>query len=385
MWHFLRVKYYFIFNKSCLADTVELTNSEMNEKVQMITIGKGWGSIQLETTIFSPKGTGPFPLVVMNHGTELGDPKDAMRERFEVASREFLKRGYIVVIPMRPGFSKSTGRQPNYYCDTESYGMQQAESIRDFLIELIKKPEIDPKKIILLGQSTGGLASIAFGTKTFPGVLGIINFAGGVRNNNCDWQKSLIKASDSYGRNTRIESLWFYGDNDSLWGKDLPNTMYQAFVSAGGKAKFVSFGKFAQGDAHGMLRTPEGTAIWVPDMERFLVGLGLPVEIKYNIIKTPPPPKTNYANIDDVKAVPILDDRRREKYKEFLTLPVPRAFVIAPHGNVGWSSGGFDPLASALIGCERFAKEPCTPYAVDEDVVWPTDKTKKIILMIYLG
>ena len=104
------------------------------------------------------------------------------------------------------------------------------------------------------------------------------------------------------------------------------------------------------------------------------MGLGLPVAIQYCIEKTLPPSGTNFAAISDVQAVPILDDRRREAYKRFLTRPSPRAFAIGPDGNVGGSWKVFDPIADALTACERIAKQPCTLYAVDDTVVWPKNK-----------
>ena len=46
---------------------------------------------------------------MINHGKESGNPKFQPRARYIVASREFVRRGYVVMIPMRSGFSKSSG------------------------------------------------------------------------------------------------------------------------------------------------------------------------------------------------------------------------------------------------------------------------------------
>lgn len=66
-------------------------------------------SLELETTIFKPPGDGPFPLVVINHGKALGKPAFQSRARYLAQSAEFVKRGYVVALPMRQGFSKSGG------------------------------------------------------------------------------------------------------------------------------------------------------------------------------------------------------------------------------------------------------------------------------------
>lgn len=93
------------------------------------------------------------------------------------------------------------------------------------------------------------------------------------------------------------------------------------------------------------------------------------------------PAKSNFAKIDDVNAVPNLNDDRKRIYKKFLNEPLPRAFAVSEKGNVGWASRGEDPLARALYFCQIYAKDSCTLYAVDNDVVYvkpdPADKVSK--------
>jgi dienelactone hydrolase len=358
----------------CCAEVVGVIPPSMNEQVVMIPVGTGFGSVELETTLFIPPGNGPHPLVVINHGKAFGNPRFDSRARFVAASREFLKRGYLVALPMRAGFSKSSGSDISPGCNSESYGLLQGDMVRNVLDQLIKRADVDSTKILVIGQSTGGLTSIASGSVVFPGVRGILNFAGGVKNNNCNWEQTLVDAFSAFGRSSKIPSLWFYGENDSFWGADLPKVMYKKFIEGGGTAQLVSYGKFADGDAHGMFSNEKGVPIWWPETEKFLINIGLPIAIKYVVEKTPTPPRTNFAEISDVQAIPILDERRKDAYKRFLALAYPRAFAIAPHGNVGWAWGVFDPIANALTACEGIAKEPCTLYAVDDAVVWPKGK-----------
>lgn len=82
------------------------------------------------------------------------------------------------------------------------------------------------------------------------------------------------------------------------------------------------------------------------------------------------PPKSNFAKLDDVDAVPNLDADKKRLYKKFLNEPSPRAFAISETGNVGWASRGEDPLSRALYFCQIYAKASCTLYAVDNDVVY---------------
>jgi len=345
---------------------------DLNEQVQMLPTGSGFGSIELETTLFIPPGQGPFPLVVINHGKAFGNPRFDPRARYLVASREFLKRGYLVALPMRRGFSKSGGTYVATGCNIESNGEMQAEDLLGALGNLTRRPDVDASRILLVGQSHGGLTVMAAGAKGFPGVRGMLNFAGGLKltDNFCTWERSLVDAFGAYGRTTRTPSLWFYGDNDSYWGKELPKAMFQAYTGAGGPAEMVAYGTFAGGDAHGMFSSARGLSIWWPRVESFLAKVGLPTEVRYQISASPRPPRTGFAELDQIEAVPYLDAKRRDLYRRFLAMPLPRAFAIAPTGNVGWAFEGSDPQASALANCEKFAKTPCRLYAVDEDVVW---------------
>src|SRR4051812_19473271 len=83
-----------------------LLNKALNEQIVFIRFGLG---VELETTIFKPNGDGPFPLVVINHGKASGNPRFQARARYNVATGEFVRRGYVVAVPMRGGFSKSSG------------------------------------------------------------------------------------------------------------------------------------------------------------------------------------------------------------------------------------------------------------------------------------
>ena len=89
--------------------SAEALDSTINEQVIMLPVIEHGNEFQFETTIFKPPGNGPFPLLLMNHGKEIGDPHKQKRDRFLAISREFVKRGYAVAIPMRRGFARSTG------------------------------------------------------------------------------------------------------------------------------------------------------------------------------------------------------------------------------------------------------------------------------------
>lgn len=79
---------------------------------------------------------------------------------------------------------------------------------------------------------------------------------------------------------------------------------------------------------------------------------------------------SGYASIDDIQAVPYINDRGRKIYREFLDHPAPRAFVVVKTGAFVTSYGGNDPLSSAMRSCREHFQDACEPYAVNDTVVW---------------
>jgi len=236
----------------------------------------------------------------------------------------------------------------------------------------VKQPWVDPNRIIVAGQSAGGLDTMAFGAHHYPGVKGLINFSGGLEVNGgfCIWKPILITAFGEYGANNPPPSLWFYGANDSLFDPVLVRLMYAAYTSAGGNAKLIAYGPFKT-DSHGMVGSIDGLPIWVPETEAFLQRIGMP-SAKVFTPRTLQMPASNFAPLDDVNAVPYLNEQGRADYRKFLTQPLPRAFAIATNGygqNL-YTDDGEDVPAVALALCKRNTRLPCALYAIDNNVVW---------------
>lgn len=265
-----------VLSSASMAQTPTL-DATLNEQVVMVPVGSGIFGVKLETTIFKPPGEGPFPLLIMNHGKASGDPHFQARARYLVITREFVKRGYAVVIPMRKGFSHSTGLYVAGGCYIAGNGRAQADDLQDALEYALKQPWADQNRILIAGQSHGGLTTMAFGTRNFPGVKGLINFAGGLRNDNCQWQPSLVSAFADFGGKTNVPSIWFYGANDSYFNPEVAAKMYAAYTSAGGHATLIAYGPF-KNDSHGMSSSSDGVQIWWPETEKFLQAIGMPTE-----------------------------------------------------------------------------------------------------------
>lgn len=355
-------------DRSAQAESID---ASINEHVIMLPVISNEKKLSFETTIFRPPGEGPFPLLIMNHGKDRGDPAKQARDRFLAMSREFVRRGYAVAVPMRKGFAASGGTYTDFGCNMTDNGQQQADDIESALKALIKQPWVDKQRIIVAGQSYGGLATVAFGTRNFPGVRGLLNFAGGLRidGGSCDWMSSLISAFSRYGARTILPSLWFYGENDSYFDPQLAERLQQAYQGAGGPSQLIAFGKF-KNDAHGMVGSRDGVAIWLPATERFLTSIGMPAEPVVRIADVPRPSATSFAPLENIAAVPNLSDKGRAGYRDYLAKSAPRAFALSSSGAWSWAEEGDDPSDRALVSCQKNSSTTCKLYSVDNDVVW---------------
>ena len=345
-------------------------NFRMNEQIILIPAGPDKRA-SLQTTVFRPNGPGPFPLLVINHGKEAGDPRRQRRDRFVFMATAFVKRGYAVMVPMRQGFADSTGTYADFGCNMTANGQAQAADVLDAVSFARDQTWIDPERIIIAGQSYGGLATIALGTQYVPGVRGLINFAGGLRNDgkHCDWRADLVRAFGTYGDSNKIPSLWLYGINDSLFAPALVSRMHTAFVSSGGQARLHEFAAFKR-DSHGILASRDGEKIWWHEAERFLKQVGMPTEEVVAVGPPPALPQTDFAKLDDIAAVPYLSEQGRVAYRAYLDKLMPRAFAVSPSGAWCWAEEGEDPDTRALATCAEKSSQPCQLYSVDDYVVW---------------
>jgi len=270
----------------CLAAAVALpaVAQQIALPVEVIFIPKKiplW-TLQLETTVYKPPGPGPFPLVVINHGKAAGPTGLQPRYTPGWAARYFIERGYVVFVPMRTGFSKSTGGYVGGGCNIESNGLVQAEDVAATVTHAHTLSYVDRSQTLIVGQSHGGWTTLAYGAaKPDPSVKGLVNFAGGLRQQDCiGWQLNLAKAAASYAQDTKLPSLWFYGDNDSFFTKEVYTEMFARYNKANPRAQLVAFGEFGQ-DSHSLFGSKAGRAIWEPHLETFMKQLGLAVKVVY--------------------------------------------------------------------------------------------------------
>ncbi|WP_294764956.1 dienelactone hydrolase family protein [uncultured Rhodoferax sp.] len=331
---------------------------------------------EMVLTHFKPQGDGPFPAVVMQHGRDGNQRATPARYRYTDVVRYWVRRGVAVFVPTRVGYGDSGMTvDPEFTgdCDKKNYDVAAAATNVQTLATIdfaTKQPWVLPNKVLVMGQSMGGFATVvAMGAK-HPSVVAGINFAGGGggdpvnrKANPCGYHRlanTFEKAGKANGGSTPM--LWLYAENDNYWGADIPRKWHQAYTGAGGKAEFAAFGPVSP-DGHGLLA--KGMPLWRPVLDQFIATLGI----------SPPkatgaPPASGFAAIDDASKLPrVRQDVKDTGYPRFLNADLPRAMAIGPKGEWAFFSGD-NVIQRSLDRCAQTAKTACKLYAVDDNVVW---------------
>jgi dienelactone hydrolase len=252
----------------------------LNERVVMIPARGFGGELQLQTTIYKPDGPGPFPLTIISHGVpfeKVLESEVKARSRFCLQSEEFVKRGFVVAIPMRRGYGKSGGQKNVDTVNIATFGLEDARDIQATIDYMSKEPYVGGKRIVLVGQSGGGLASLAYGSFGNPNVKGIVNFAGGLRTSRAMWEMKMADAFGNYAKTTATPSLWFYTENDSFFSPTTARAAYEQYRASGGQARFLALPPFKR-DGHGLFADFEGRSIWVGEVDKFLSQIGFEIK-----------------------------------------------------------------------------------------------------------
>lgn len=206
-------------------------------------------AIRMPVRLYIPAGRGPFKLAIINHGTSSNAAVRAAQnlDAYAAIGYWFVKRGFIAAVPQRPGHGETGGEWVEDYgpCDHPHYfeaGLAAAREIRAVLDALRQRPDVRRDGVVLVGHSAGGWASLALASLQPTGIVGVINFAGGlggrsydIAYRNCAPER-LVAAAARYGATTRVPTLWIYATNDTYFTPALVAAMVNAFVSAGGRA-----------------------------------------------------------------------------------------------------------------------------------------------------
>ncbi len=257
----------------------------------MVPVKLDGKTVRLEMRVYKPAKAGRVPTLVFNHGsTGRGrDPRLFVRpiDSPELA-KFFIQRGWAVVMPARRGRAHSEGiydegfevdRSKGYSC-TPMLSIPGAErALNDIAVAMeaiLAMPFVDRDRVVIGGQSRGGILSVAYAGQHPEQVKGVINFVGGWMGTGCMNAERINQEIFRRGARYPGDTLWLYGEDDPFYSLSHSRKNFEAFQKAGGKGIFNSFPE-AKSIGHRLVYYPD---VWASIVEAYLKHQGLPTREK---------------------------------------------------------------------------------------------------------
>ncbi len=223
------------------------------------------------------------PLVLINHGSADGTPREEIASRVirhGQLSRFFVGLGWAVLEPMRRGRGGSGGRYVEQDFDhaptVDSSEAELAAGLADLraAMDFVRSwPEVDGRRVLLAGQSRGGFLATMY-EAAHPGeALGVLDFAGGWWSE--AWERDHLGGGWQTGRfatagaTSRALSLWLYGTIDDYYGPDIVESWHRAYAAAGARTALRLF-ETPKDSGHHIVAMP---GFWEADATAFVASL----------------------------------------------------------------------------------------------------------------
>jgi dienelactone hydrolase len=240
----------------------------------------------LAITILRPYGRGPFGAVILNHGVPLDDHGRRIESPAMLlhTAAAFAQRGYAVLMPLRRGFGATGGEfaEDSGSCANADYHAGESEAAADVLAAYAfarRLPYVDSKRMILAGQSAGGVAALYSAAQDPEGLLAVLAFGAG---RGADPEHPgvpcaagrLAAVFDEVGRALRVPALLYYAQNDLFFGPAASKAWFERLKAGGAPAQYVLQPPFGA-NGHYVFTDAAGSAQWLPAVERFLRQQGI--------------------------------------------------------------------------------------------------------------
>ena len=244
--------------------------------------------------IVRPEGEGPFGAIILNHGAPVS-AEERLQESPDLLAHTaaiFAERGYVVVLPLRRGFGATGGQfaEDAGSCRNPDYRRGESAAAEDVMAayEYTRTlPYVDGSRMILAGQSAGGVASIyTAGARAPEGLVAVLAFAAGrggnpIRNPGVPCAvEPLAQVFDELGKAVKVPVLFHYAENDHFFNAATSRLWFERFTAGGARAEYVlqpAFGK----DGHYIFSSDSGVKLWLPAVERFLARHNVPFERRH--------------------------------------------------------------------------------------------------------
>ncbi|MCU4182276.1 alpha/beta hydrolase family protein [Bosea sp. BH3] len=268
-----------------LAATAAEAQEPLREEPGFLRVQIDGRGTRLETLIVRPDhASGRRPLALITHGKAPSHAKmsDLRAVDYAGVARDLARRGWIAAVVVRRGFGQSDGPfsaegagcgLPNMVQRFEN----EAKELEAALKALTERPDVDPDRIIALGQSAGGAAVMALAQRKPPGLKAVINLAGGLDFGDCveKGRDALVATVRHWPWKDTIPQLWVYAGNDELFPPPVVDRMRAAALDRGGDVRFIALPEIKP-SGHAVLLNTRARFVWLPEMDTSLRAWKLP-------------------------------------------------------------------------------------------------------------
>jgi carboxymethylenebutenolidase len=231
------------------------------------------GKLVLHGFIHKPEGNGPFPAILLNHGSE------QFPQSGKFIAKPYVNKGYVVFFPHRRGQGHSSD-QGDYIMDLM---LQEPESTRgkkvvelqethqedviSALSYLKQLPYIDKNRIAMIGCSFGGIQTV-LATEKQLGLRATIAFAPAAMSwsHFPELQSRLVQAV----RSATVPMLLIQAQND--YDLNPTKTMAKELEKANKPHKLLIFPTFGKTHAEGHSFCARGEQVWGNEVFSFLAS-----------------------------------------------------------------------------------------------------------------
>jgi dipeptidyl aminopeptidase/acylaminoacyl peptidase len=236
------------------------------------------GNLALHGLLYRPKGPGPFPAVLYNHGSAPGQWSTSAAEALGPV---FAARGWVFFMPSRRGQGLSADAGPfimdEINAARQSGGLRAASTALVRLLStdhlddqlaalgwLKRAPFVSPNRIAVAGNSFGGIEAILGAER--GSYCAAIDSAGGAQT----WAQTpeLQELMTRSARNASAPVFFFQAEND--YDLTPSRSLFAEMKSAGKEAEIKIYPPYGKSVGNGHTLGYFGSAIWGADVFAFL-------------------------------------------------------------------------------------------------------------------
>jgi carboxymethylenebutenolidase len=170
------------------------------------------GALTLHGFLYRPRGDGPFPAVVFNHGSERL-PGDKRGQAMFYASH-----GFVLFVPHRRGQGQS-GDVAEYIVDhasdhartVDELATTQTDDVMSAVEYVRSLPYVDRTRVAVAGCSFGGIVSL-FAAERGTGIQAVVDFAGGAMS--WAYMPELQERMKQAARAAKVPVFFVQAEND---------------------------------------------------------------------------------------------------------------------------------------------------------------------------